>query len=383
MSHANAASEYDVAVVGLGAAGAGTLYALAKAGARVVGIDRYAPPHDQGSSHGETRMLRCAYGEGAGYTPLAMAAVKAWRALEAETGQRLFEQTGLTYAGPRTSAFLATTRASAEMHGIPIHDLDGAERASAGYVVPDAWQCFLEPEAGFLYAERSIEALHAAAKARGAEIVTGSPVRAIEGEGGEVRIVTDDAVVRARRAVVCAGGWTAELLPHLAGLLTVERRDLHWFSDPQGRYATAAGFRPFYIEDADGLAVYGLPDWGGTGIKIGEHIEGKVCGHPDAVDRAARPEDVARTRGLAERFFPGLGPVKRSAVCLYPMSKDEDFILDAAPGLAGVTVLAGLSGHGFKFAPVLGEAAARMALGGEPDPKFAMFRLDRFEEGAS
>src|SRR5262249_31206073 len=139
-------SDFDVAVVGLGAGGAATLYALAKAGVRAVGIDRYAPPHDQGSSHGETRMLRCAYGEGAGYTPLALASVAAWRALEAESGQRLFEQCGLTYAAPRTSAFLATTRASAEANGVPLRDLAGAERAAAaGYVIPDAWQCVLEP----------------------------------------------------------------------------------------------------------------------------------------------------------------------------------------------------------------------------------------------
>ncbi|HWE45544.1 MAG TPA: N-methyl-L-tryptophan oxidase [Caulobacteraceae bacterium] len=374
---------YDAIVVGLGAAGAGALYAFAKQGARVVGVDRYAPPHDQGSSHGETRMLRCAYGEGAGYTPLALKSVDLWRALEAKTGTRLFDQIGLTYAGPQSSAFLATTRASAAKHGVPLRDLVGAERASAGYVVPDDWQCFLEPGAGFLYAERAIETLHAAAKARGADIVTGSPVRTIESDGDEVRVVTGSATIRARRAVVCAGGWTAELLPQLASVLSVERRDLHWFSDPKGRYAVSAGFRPFYIEDTDGLAVYGLPDWGGTGVKMGEHIEGAVSQHPDAVDRAARPDDVARTRRLAERFFPDLGEVKRSAVCLYPMSRDEDFILDAAPGLPGVTVLAGLSGHGFKFIPVLGEAAARMALGGEAGPEFAMFRLNRFEETTS
>ena len=383
MSNPAPSPVYDVAVVGLGTAGAGTLYALAKAGVRAIGIDRYAPPHDQGSSHGETRMLRCAYGEGAGYTPLALASVKAWRALEAETGARLFEQVGLTYAGPQSSAFLATTRASAAANGVPLRDLDGAERANVGYVVPDDWQCFLEPQAGFLYAERSIETLLAAAVMHGAEIVAGSRVQAIEAGGGEVRVIADHAVVHARRAVVCAGGWTSELLPQLAPVLTVERRDLHWFADPDGRWSTAAGFRPFYIEDADGLAVYGLPDWGGTGIKIGEHIDGVAVDHPDAIDRTARPQDVARTRRLAERFFHGLGPVKRSAICLYPMSKDEDFIVDAAPGLAGVTVLAGLSGHGFKFAPVLGEAAAKMAQGSEPGPEFAMFRLNRFEETRS
>ena len=315
MSHANPTSEYDVAVVGLGAAGAGTLYALAKAGVRAIGVDRYAPPHDQGSSHGETRMLRCAYGEGAGYTPLALASVKAWRALEAETGARLFDQVGLTYAGPQSSAFLATTRASAAANGVPLRDLDGAERARAGYVVPDDWQCFLEPEAGFLYAERSIETLLGAAKARGAEIVTGAPVPAIEADDAGVRVVTDTAVVRARRAVVCAGGWTAELLPQLAGVLRVERRDLHWFDNPDGRWSAAAGFRPFYIEDAEGLAVYGLPDWGGSGVKIGEHMDGVAVDHPRMRDRPHLPRGPRTRRargGWRNGSSDGLGLGKRS-----------------------------------------------------------------------
>jgi monomeric sarcosine oxidase len=371
-------SDFDVAVVGLGAGGAATLFALAKAGVRAVGIDRYAPPHDQGSSHGETRMLRCAYGEGAGYTPLALASVAAWRALEAETGRRLFDQVGLTYAGPRTSAFIATTRASAEANGVRLRDLEGAERAAAGYVIPDAWQCVLEPDAGFLYAERAIETLLAAAKSHGAEVRTGAPALSVESGGDGVRIATANGEIRARSCVVAAGGWTVELLPALAPLLSVERRALHWFADPGGRYSTQAGFRPFYIEDEQGLAVYGLPDWSGTGVKMGEHTDGEVHAHPDAITRFADPEDEARTRRLAERYFPGLGDVKRSSICLYPMSRDQDFILDHAPGMTNVVALAGLSGHGFKFAPVMGAAAARLATGGETGPEFGMFRLARF-----
>ncbi len=370
---------FEVAVLGLGAAGAATLYALARAGVSAVGLDRFAPPHPHGSSHGETRMLRAAYGEGAGYTPLALASIAAWRRLEAETGARIFDQIGLAYAGPPGSRFLATTREAAARHGVKLRDLDGPARAEAGFAVPADWQCFLEPDAGFLHVETAITTLLAAAQAAGAAVRNDAPALALHTEAEGVRIETPAGEVRARRCVVAAGGWTAELLPALAPVLSVERRALHWFADPTGRYAVKAGFRPFYIEGADGLAVYGLPDWDGAGIKIGEHLDGGVAqAHPDAIDREPREEDEIRTRALAERYFAGLGPIIRSMTCLYPMSRDEDFILDQAPGMARVTVLAGLSGHGFKFAPVLGEAAARMALGQDPGADYEMFRLARF-----
>jgi monomeric sarcosine oxidase len=356
---------HDVAVVGLGAAGAVTLRALAREGASVIGLDRWAPPHDRGSSHGETRMLRAAYGEGVGYTPLALRAIDLWRAAERDTGARLFDQTGLVYAGPQDSPFLAATRASGEAHGVALTPLTMAERSAAGFEVPDDWQCFLEPRAGFLHAEPAIEAFLGDAHAQGAQVRTDARCLAIEAgaEGVAITVEDDAAPIRARRCVVAAGGWTPELLPQLAPMLSVERRTIHWFANPTGRYRVEAGFRPFYIEDADGLGVYGLPDWNGGGVKIGEHTIGAAFDHPDAVDRSVHPADEARVAGLAARYFPQLGPIARSETCLYPMSR-EDFILDRLPGEPRIVVAAGLSGHGFKFAPVLGESAAALALGG-------------------
>jgi monomeric sarcosine oxidase len=324
-------------------------------------------------------MLRAAYGEGAAYTPLALASIDRWRALESLTGKRIFDQIGLIYAGPRDSAFLAETRAAAAAHGLLLEDLDGADRSRAGFEIPAAWQCFLEPQAGFLHVETALEAFLTAAQAAGAKVRAHDPVLALHPDGDGVRIETAAGELRTRRCVVAAGGWTAELLPTLAPVVSVERRALHWFADPCGRYAVKAGFRPFFIEGADGLAVYGLPDWDGAGVKIGEHLDGgQPVAHPDAVDREVSPQDQARTRRLAERYFPDLGPIVRNMTCLYPMSRDEHFILDQAPGLPQVTVVAGLSGHGFKFAPVLGEAAARLALGDPAGPDFEMFRLARF-----
>jgi len=372
------ANNVQVAVIGLGVAGAATLHALARAGVAAIGVDRFAPPHDQGASHGETRMLRVAYGEGAGYSPLAARAKALWRGIEAETGVRLYEETGLVYAGPRSSPFLAETWRAGELNDLGLRELAPAARVDLGFEVPDDWRCILEPGAGFLYAERAIETLLAQARAHGAEVVIDRRVLVVRSTDGGVEIETDAGIVSADRAVVCAGGWTAGLLPELAPALSVERRTIHWFADADGARTPEAGFRPFYIEDEDGLAVYGLPNWGGNGVKIGEHIEGVAQASPEDIDRTVHAEDEARLTAMASRYFAGLGPVAKSQTCLYPMSRDQDFILDRLPSDSRITVLAGLSGHGFKFAPALGEAAAAMALDREPPLDLAMFALRRF-----
>ena len=369
---------HDVAVIGLGAAGAATLHALTQRGVDVVGVDRFSPPHAMGSSHGETRMLRVAYGEGAGYTPLAARARTLWRQLEAQTGAVLFEQTGLVYAGPRDSAFLAETWRSGEAHDLGLRRLPTGARDGLGFEVPADWQVIEEPGAGFLWAERAIATLLEDARRRGARIVTDDPASSIETTAGGLAIPTAAGPIRARRLIVCAGGWTASLIPALAAVLSVERRTIHWFDDPRSRFSPAAGFRPFYIEDISGTAVYGLPNASGAGIKIGEHLEGQPTAGPDGIERAVSATDEDRIRALASRWFARLGPIRASQVCLYPMSRDQDFIVDRLPGEPRITVVCGLSGHGFKFAPALGEAAAALALDEAPPLDMDMFKLARF-----
>jgi monomeric sarcosine oxidase len=365
---------YEVAVIGLGAAGAATLRALARAGVRAIGLDRWAPPHPMGSSHGETRLLRVAYGEGAGYTPMMQRAVGLWRELEADTGRRLLEQTGVVYAGPASSAFLQATLAAAEAWDVPIEPpRDGALPAA----LPSDWLAFVEPGAGFLHAEPAIEALLDDARAHGAEILPNRPCLGLSIEAEGAAVATADGVLTARKVVVAAGAWTAALLPEVAPVLGVERRTLHWFADPSGRHAHAAGFRPFFIEDEQGRALYGFPDLG-AGVKIAEHRQADLAASPDAVERSVRPEETAALAAQAARWFPDLGRPMGETVCLYPMSADEHFILDRLPGRPHAAVLAGLSGHGFKFAPVLGEAAADLVLGRTPRIDLEPFRLGRF-----
>lgn len=364
---------FDVAVIGLGAAGAAALETLARRGVRAVGLDRFSPPHDRGASHGESRILRVAYGEGSGYTPLLQRAVGLWGELEARTGLRLFEQSGLIYAGPPGNAFLAETRASAARFGVELRDIAPA----APLTLPAGWQCLIEPGAGFLHPERAIQALLASARTQGAEVRTSIRILSLDVDATGVRLETSAGPIRACRCLVAAGAWAPELLPQLAPLLHAERRAVHWFADPTGAFRLDRGFRPFYVEDEAGRALYGFPDFDGSGPKIAEHLEGGPLNSPDVVDRNVSPEEQAHVAALAGRFFSGLGPVVRSQTCLYPMSKDTHFVIDRLPGEPAVSIVAGLSGHGFKFAPVLGELAADLVLGeGEPEP---LFRLSRFD----
>lgn len=371
---------YEFAVIGLGAAGSAALNALAQTGARVVGIDRFAPPHDQGSSHGETRLLRTAYAEGASYVPMSRRAIELWRALEARTASEIFRQTGVVYAGPQNSPFLSSSFAAARAHDVPVDDLGrGAmARHASGLEIPDDWLCCVEREGGYLYPERAIGAFLADAVAHGAELRLNEVCRAIEPVAGGVRIATGSDEIHAGACVVTGGAWAAELLPGLAAHLHIDRKTLHWFADA-GRRHTQGAFRPFLIDDEDHHQVYGFPDCG-TGVKVAEHTAPSAR-HARAaeIDRSITANDTAPIDALAHRYCPALGALTRSVTCLYPMSKDGHFIIDRIPGSDRIAFAAGLSGHGFKFAPVIGEALSDLALGREPRVDLKPFAVARFD----
>jgi sarcosine oxidase len=370
---------YDVAVIGLGAAGSAALSALARAGVAVVGLDRFSPPHERGSSHGETRLLRVAYAEGAQYVPMARRAIELWRALETRTHTELFRQTGVVYAGPTASPFLSASLASARIYDVAVDDLGRAERdhLRARLFLPSDWLCCAEREGGYLLLENAITAFLADAREHGAHLRTGALCRAVETETTGVRIVTDAGEIRAGRCVVAAGAWTPALLPHLAPHLHIERKTLHWFADPQRLYGAGA-FRPFLTDDDDGRQFYGFPDCG-TGVKIAEHTEASAR-HADetGVGRAITAEDIAPVAAFAERHCPALGPLTRSETCLYPMSRDGHFVIERHPESGRIVVAAGLSGHGFKFAPVIGEMLADLALERAPAADVTPFSSRRF-----
>lgn len=370
----------QIAVVGLGAAGAPALWQLARAGCDVVGIDRFAPPHDRGSSHGQTRLLRVAYAEGARYVPFVRRAIALWREIEAESGLPLFHQTGVFYAGDARSEFLSSSMASARAHDVGLQVLEDRTDVTCGLAVPADWTAFVELEGGFVEAEKAIGAFVSAATRAGARVLTGTKVAAIVPDGSGVEIRTDVETVRADKAVVALGAWTGDLLTALRPYLSIERRVLHWFSDGTGVCALRAGFKPFIVEAGDGIEFYGFPSIDGLGVKVGEH-DMRVGGASrvaaaDALDRHVGADEIARVGQMVRRFLPELEGPRSSAVCMYPMSRDGDFILDRLN--ERVIVAAGLSGHGFKFAPALGEALAALALDRAPPIDVSFLSLKRF-----
>ena len=360
-----------VAVVGLGAAGAAALWALSRAGVDAIGIERVRIAHEGGSSHGQTRLVRVAYAEGERYVPLVRRAIGLWRELEAETGETAFHNTGVFYAGPANSDFVTSSLASARAFNVAV---DGGVQPPPHQKIDGGWTRFLEREGGFLESDRALAALVAAAVKRGARTLFDTEVRSIAATSTGVELATSAGDVRADLAVVAAGAWSGALYPPLARLLLAERKVLHWFADPRRDFSLAAGFKPFIVDVGGGSALYGFPTLDERGVKIAEHgFAEPVAG--DMGDRAVRPDDVARIRELVVPAFGDLGAPVESKVCYYPMSRDGHFIIDRVDR---IVVGTGLSGHGFKFAPALGEALANLALERAQAVDVGFLRLGRF-----
>ena len=349
-------SEYDVAVIGLGAAGSATLDALARAGVRAVGIDRFDPPHALGSSHGETRLLRTAYAEGPFYVPLVKRAITLWKAAERRSRVKLFEQTGVFYAGPEDDPFIRGTLDAAAR-------LTRAGDVSAWFDLPAEWRKFRESAGGYVYPERAITTFLKEARRNGATILKNCRCEAMDRSGRRIVLQTARGDITAERVVVTTGAWIGELVPALKPVTFVERRVLHWFADPQRRYTRRRGFVPFAIGTAEGQMIYGVPANAKGEVKVAEHIRVQVIASPDSLDRRVTKADADAIAPFVRRLLPGLSKRLRSSVCMYPMAQDERFILARHPKDRRVVIGAGLSGHGFKFAPAIGEALANLATG--------------------
>jgi monomeric sarcosine oxidase len=351
---------YDVVVIGLGAAGSAALHALAKVGVHAAGFDRFAPPHALGASHGETRLLRTAYSEGAFYVPLVKRAVRLWKALERETGTTLFEQSGVVYAGANDNPFIASAREAARLGQMALGQARGLD---AWFALGPDWARLVDKGGGYVHPERAIAAFLKAARKHGAKIVMDCRCGEIERTRNGIVVHTARGAVSADRVIATTGAWIDELVPALKGTTFVERRVLHWFADPQRLYTKRRGFRAFAIAPADDQLVYGFPANTKGEVKVAEHRSVQVIASPDQLDRHIRRDDIAAIAPLARALLPGLGRRVRSEVCMYPMAPDERFILAPLPNDPRIVVGAGLSGHGFKFAPAIGEVLANYALG--------------------
>ena len=386
-------SRYDAIVVGLGAFGSAAIWHLAKAGHRVLGIDRDHPPHKRGSSHGETRITRAAIGEGVEYSQLALRSNTLWRELEAKTGARLFVQCGcILISGPDApqthgvDGFFDNVRAAARAHDIALTEFANGAAIRARYPQFAAAQQekgLFDPAGGFLFPERCIESELELAQASGATLALGRMVAGYhEGPDG-VSVSTDDGEVHsAAKLLITAGAWTPRLVGSALGSRAkVTRQVLHWFeiTGRAERFDPAAC--PTYIWQVDRPSVlYGFPLAGDPsgGVKIA-HEEDHGAVDPDTVSRTATAaESDYMYQTYVKPFFPDLGPrCLRTEVCLYTRVEKARFIIDWLPGSARVLFASPCSGHGFKHSAAVGEGLAEMLVsGGSAQVDLSPFSLD-------
>jgi sarcosine oxidase len=372
--------------------GSAAAYHLASGGAEVVGFDRYRPPHTLGSSHGESRIIREAYAEGAAYVPLVQRAYELWEALERASGQSLLRITGGLYL-ESDGAMAARARASAEAYDIPYEVLSAADvRSRFPSLRPnDAFEALYEHRAGVLLVERCVEAHLEQAAWSGAELRFETPVEGWEATDGGVRLTTAYGEVEADAVVLAAGPWNPSLAVGAGVPLVVERQVMHWFASPSAGSTGSAGSggddAPISIwEPADGPHFYSLPDldgWGpSAGLKVALHHGGEQT-TPEDVSREVSAADIEAVRDVAGRWMPEVaGEPLRSVVCMYTNTPDEDFLIDAHPDHEQVLVVSPCSGHGFKFAAAVGEAVAQRLLDGAPRIDLSAFRRDRTSPSA-
>jgi len=359
---------FDVAIIGLGAVGGAALLAGARAGARVVGFDRFSPPHTLGSTHGETRIVRAAIGEGSDYSPFALRNFELIDQLAAETGSVLQQRCGLLVLGamlPHAShvpaGFLDTTIEAARQYSIPHEVLDARvvrERFPA-WASYDGERTYYEPGAGMAYPERIVEAQILRARALGADVHFDTRVLSIESKEGTVTIATSSGRFQAGRAILAAGAWNPAFLPPaVASRLTVTRQTLHWFEVPSPAHAFEAERMPVFIWND----IYGFPiARKGGGVKIATEALDAVV-DPDGERRPADQADIDEIEPRVRAAFPQLGRHLRAATCLYTSTPDFNFWAGPHPEHTNVTVVSACSGHGFKHAAALGEAMAMEAL---------------------
>jgi sarcosine oxidase len=376
------ASSYAVIVVGAGGMGSAATFHLARRGRRVLAIDAFDPPHDMGSSHGLTRIIRLAYHEDPSYVPLLRRAYELWRELERLSGQRLMTITGSIEMGPPNSDAVAGALASCHEHDIPHEMLPAAEimRRFPAYRLSDDLSGILQPDGGFLDPEGCIAAHLRMAQAHGAELHTGERVLGWEPQGDGVRVRTDRGEYTAGRLVVTAGAWLPKVAPRLAAVARPERNVLAWFRPHRSELFEPAAFPVFIFDDGGSGWFYGFPMHGLPGLKVGKHHHFGEVVDPDTVDRTPHERDEAVLRRFAEQYFPeGAGETLNLTVCLYTNTPDGHFIIDFHPGSPQVIVGGGFSGHGYKFCSVVGEILADLAIDGLTRHNIGLFRAARFD----
>lgn len=371
---------YDVAVVGIGGMGSAALYHLAKRGVAVCGIEQFDTGHSHGSSHGETRIIRKAYPEEPKYIPLLNRSYELWSELEAASGAELFVKCGFIAISEIGSEFLNTIGEGNRQFNLP-HEYWNAQEIQhhfPQYQIPENMAGYFDPLGGFLYVESCVRQHINQAEKSGATIFTNETVIDWQASEGGVEVVTDQRTIQAEKLILTTGSWTAPEIKKLGIPLEIWRRILLWFRSPDLAIYQPHNF-PTFVVDLGETVFYGFPAVSDFGIKIGEHNRPFLIDDPAQMQRPITREENAEISNFSQWFFPGLNPQpSKSATCMYTVTPDRHFVIDLHPENQNVVLGCGFSGHGFKFAPAIGEILADLAMEGTTRQAIEFLRIRRF-----
>ena len=371
-----------VIVLGLGGVGAMAAWRLAAAGHEVTALEQFRVDHDRGSSYGDSRIVRRVYPDVL-YTRMMADAYDMWAKLMADSGDAgIFNQCGGLFFGPADSADVVAAESALRASGVAYERLDAREamRRFPAFRLESSEAALYEPSMGYTRASQAVRAAVDLARRLGAAIREECRVVAVE-SGAEivsVRLATGERL-EADRLIVAAGPWAAPLMSTLGiHLPVIVTRQAYVHLEPsRDAELFLTGRFPVWIDA--GANAYGFPQMDGVaGVKIGIHDYGELC-TPETVDRVLRDTDREAARSYAARRFPLLGPmISVEKVCLYTVTPDNDFVIDALPGHERVILVSACSGHGFKFTPLLGQIATDIAGAHVPNIDLTRFRLTRF-----
>lgn len=370
---------FDVIVLGLGGMGAATACEVARRGQRTLGLEQFSLLHDRGSSHGQTRVIRQAYYEHPDYVPLLRRAYDKWYELEQLSGMRLFVECGVLSLSPPGGEIAAGVTRAAEQHGIDVEPLTAHDvrQRFPEFRIPEDTQGVFEPHAGYLHIEDCWKAHLDAARAAGAALHSHERVVRWQDTGSSVEVETTCGRYEAGSLIITAGPWAGEVLGQLGLPLCVLRKPLLWFEVVEPHRLRRDRFPIYMIETAHGL-YYGFPVRDSMGHKLARHDAGLLVTDPLQLDRSQLLEDETDCRRFLETYLPAAaGRLNHHAVCMYTVTPDRHFILDVHPESPRVVIGAGFSGHGYKFASVIGEVLADLSERGKSSLPIGRFQLSR------